>query len=301
MRAGSPPRSTLTVFSPSTTTQLRARTTWVTIPCFPASFPVSTWTCTGWGWGGQRGLPHPLTPGFVPRAHRVTAEHLPILSADGFHEDLLAALPRGVPEAFGCGAGPPGAVPVTLGQLRRGCQAQESRKAHGARAGGTGQGSYPQRRPPHQTPPKPPSGPPAPQRPPGAASLSPPLTRCIPEAAAIGRSDHVGGRAGHAGSCSSSRLPRPPLPHRRSRTEGLEWSSSGQSSCEPTSAYGAGAWPRLRFLLQLPGGQGGSPGPPSPPTSFSPPISFSPLPAVSKFASIPICASFRSSGTKHTK
>uniref|UniRef100_A0A8U7P032 Methyltransferase like 25B n=1 Tax=Corvus moneduloides TaxID=1196302 RepID=A0A8U7P032_CORMO len=55
--SSSPPCSSLTVFSPSTTTQLRACTTWVTVPCLPASFPASTWTCGGEG--GRDGIPSP--------------------------------------------------------------------------------------------------------------------------------------------------------------------------------------------------------------------------------------------------
>ena len=74
----SPPHSSLTVFSPSRTTQFRCRITWTTLPCFPASLPSRTSTC-GNTWGSGREilpqepptcLPHLR---FSPYPHRTDA------------------------------------------------------------------------------------------------------------------------------------------------------------------------------------------------------------------------------------
>lgn len=139
--ASSPPAgSSLTVFSPSTTTQLRARTTWVTIACFPASFPARTWTCGGGrGVKGRPPQPSPCPWGGLGRgdAYRIAPKHLPVLLGNGLHEDLAASQPGGVAALGGGGVGAPGAVPVTGGQPQP-PRAQQGREAHGGAGAGGG-------------------------------------------------------------------------------------------------------------------------------------------------------------------
>lgn len=86
--------------------------------------------------GAQMGPPArlPASGGAEPgerEPHRVTLEHLPVVLGDGFHEDLAAALPRGVAEPGGHGVGGPQAVPVARGQPWP-CRAQQGREPHGA-------------------------------------------------------------------------------------------------------------------------------------------------------------------------